>query len=179
MAFPTLTKTRVIASGCSFVSAFQARLRRDCRPLLPMRHAGQIWKRAKEIFVIRPIVLSDHMRVLGTRAAVFHRALERAEGLRPQAVFTAVPEQERESRGRGDRHRPFGGHADSLAKRGAVLEIAFRLVAGAARHLAVSTESRVEEQPLAESCRARIVRDSVRQIGGTGSSSLSENERSS
>src|SRR5688500_6368856 len=38
-------------------------------------------------------------------------------------------------------------------------------MAGAARHLPVSTESGVEEQPFAESGRARIVGDAVGWIG--------------
>ena len=80
---------------------------------------------------------------------MFDRALERPERLRPLAVLAAVPEQERRSRRRRDRHRAPGVVPTPRPSAMSVLEVALRLVAGAARDLAVRAQPRVEEEPLA------------------------------
>src|SRR5690348_2473611 len=109
-------------------------------------------------------MLADDVGVLRARAAMFHRALERTERLLPLAARAAVPEEPRVVRGTDDGHRTPSGGADAVGERDVILKVLRRQMARSARHLAVATQARIEEQRLSQRRGARIVTITIARI---------------
>src|SRR5678816_4954003 len=110
------------------------------------------------------VLLGHDVSVLCPGSPVLHSAFERTECLSPLAIRTTVPEQP------GTVGRPCYGHGatrgatDTVSERLAVLKVLRRDVAGAARDLAVATQSCIEEQITAERCGAGVVVVAVRWV---------------
>src|SRR5687768_2977821 len=99
----------------------------------------------------------DNRCVLLARAAMLDRALQRAKRLRPDAVFTTVPEEERGIGHSGYWHRAPVSDAYTLRQWRTVLKLLVGDMAGSTRHPAIRAETRVEEQLAPERAGARIV----------------------
>jgi hypothetical protein len=118
-------------------------------------------ERSEDLRACFGIVRRHDMRILGTVAAMFDRALERTEGLRPEAVLAPVPEQEGTMRRSGDRHGATAGLAHAPGERPVVLKLPVGQVACGAGHLSVQTEPGIEEYRPAQFHGARVVGETV------------------
>jgi hypothetical protein len=108
------------------------------------------------------------MRVEGACPAMLARIFHRRDGLRPEAVAAAVPEQKRAARHPRQRHRAAVGHRQADRARLVVLELPVDQMAGRAGDVAVLAEPLLEEQRRAERRRQRIVRIAVGRVGRQG-----------
>src|SRR5688500_2764303 len=94
---------------------------------------GQLWHHAEDLLVVGAIVICDDLGVLLARSAMLDGTLEGTKSLRPLAVLSAVPEEERTVGGAGNRHGATVRHSNAICERRAVLEFLIRLVTRRAR----------------------------------------------
>src|SRR5208337_3087244 len=124
------------------------------------------FREAAEYLCVFALVFVDYkVRAVRTGNAMLRRALDRADGLRPEAVLPAVPEEPGLIGCTDERHGPAGIGAHAPGKGQSVSEGIFRNMTGGARDLSVGAETFVEEELLPQFYRLGVISISVRWVG--------------